>query len=188
MRKITGQRGLLERTIVIQGTHAKIHENLDATGLFSNNHEIAELAIMVGILFEKTEKTNKEDGKEFKIQKETMRDSGGLIQRLYRFCMLLHDDFVPQEIRIERAFNYDDRGDDAFQYEEILESYMRGGYSVLNEKILQAGPHGKNRMTDLDFICNEYDLLKEIDEKMVTRISTKKNNTQLRSRDILSLA
>lgn len=182
------QRGLFERTLVIQGKHAKIHKELLNTGLFSNNHEIAEFAMMIGILYEKTEKKDLEGDLEYKIQKETMRDSGETIIGLYRFCMILHDKFIPQEARLERAFNYDDKGEEALQYEEILESYMRGGYMILDEKILQAGPHSRSRMTDLDFIQNEYDLLNEIDEKVAARLASEKNNKPLSSSEIISFA
>ena len=53
---IKSERRLFERTLVIQGKHAEIHEDLMSSGLFANNHDVAEMAMMVGLLYEMTDK------------------------------------------------------------------------------------------------------------------------------------
>ena len=185
---IKSERRLFERTLVIQGKHAEIHEDLMSSGLFANNHDVAEMAMMVGLLYEMTDKRDEMGEKEFKIGKETMRDSGEVILMLYRFCMLLHDTYISEESRIERAFGYDDKGEEAFQYEEILESYMRGGYLLLEEKILNEGPHRRKDMDFIDYVRNEYNLLEEIDRMMEKKVEEMAGKKPLSMEDILRKA
>ena len=145
-------RNLLEKDLFVRGKHAEIHEKLLKTALFANNHEIVELAMMTGIIYGETDKVSQDSDKAYKVGKETMRDSGQTIVKLYRLCMLIHDDFIEEKERLKRAFGYDNNGDEAEPYVEILLSYMRGGYNVLNNKIINYGPHPFEKKKIEDFI------------------------------------
>ena len=186
--KTNNSRKLFERDVFIKGSHADIHKRLMSTALFNNNHDVAEFAMMVGLLFNKTDKSNDSGIETFKIGKETMRDSGDLIKKLYRLCMLIHDSYIPQKERLERAFGYDMQGENAVIYEETLESYMRGGYLILDEKIMKAGPHNSKNMTFIDFVRNEYNFLNEIDEIMNKKFSGSYVEKPLTTVDILNKA
>lgn len=184
-------RRLLEKTIRVKGKSNRIHANLIKTDLFQHNHEIVELAMMVGILFEKRERASDEieDVQSISIGKETMRDDAGKkIIDLYRFCMLLHEPYIDIEERMQRAFGYDENGEEAEQYEDILFSYMRGGYSILEEKILNYGIHPYHKKQRVDFVRAEYTLHEEINQMMQKKLEEYMENQPMSSLDIISRA
>ena len=187
-------RELFERDVFIKGRHGYYNKQLQATGLFSTNHEVAEIGIMLGLLFEQQENEDTDSEEMFrsttydcKIGKETMRDSGQMIRDLYRHCMLQHDSYINIDERMERAFGYDYKGEDAVSYEEILLTYMRGGISILYEKIIEGGvPRAKKEFGD--YVRNEYRLLEYVETEMKQKYDKKKGVQPMSTEDILKHA
>lgn len=124
------------------GTHADRVKKLTAefdgkVKLFSYNHEVYQLAPIVGFLYKRKAKQNRDNGSDTSIFADQISNYKDVFQFNYQLIMLLDT---------ENAADFDDRVDKAFRLygteqakpdEDLYESYVRGGVDVLYEKLIE---------------------------------------------------
>jgi hypothetical protein len=124
------------------GTHADRVKKLTAEfdgkhKLFSYNHEVYQLAPIVGFLYKRKAEQNRDNGSDTSIFLDQISNYKDVFQFNYQLIMLLDT---------ENAADFDARVDKAFRLygteqakpdEYLYESYVRGGVDVLYEKLIE---------------------------------------------------
>lgn len=124
------------------GTHADRVKRLTAEfdgrhKLFSYNHEVYQLAPIVGFLFTRKSDLNRVGGSDTSIFAEQMSNYKEIFQFNYQLIMLLDADHSADfDARVDKAFRIYGT-EQAKPDEELFEAYVRGGVDVLYEKLIE---------------------------------------------------
>ncbi|MCL2063951.1 MAG: hypothetical protein FWG98_06225 [Candidatus Cloacimonetes bacterium] len=146
------------------GTHADKVVKLTAEfegqhKLFSFNHEVYQLAPIVGFLYNRKAEKNREGGKDTSIFAEQMSNYKDVFHFNYQLIMLVDKNHEPDfDTRVDKAFRFYGT-DKANIDEELYESYVLGGVDVLYEKLIE------NSKAPEDYINNLYAFLKDFETR-----------------------
>ncbi len=124
------------------GTHAdrvkKLIAEFDSKHkLFSYNHEVYQLAPIVGFLYKRKAEQNKDNGSDTSIFPDQISNYKDVFQFNYQLIMLLDvDNAADFDTRVDKAFRFYGT-EQANHDEDLYESYVRGGVDVLYEKLIE---------------------------------------------------
>jgi hypothetical protein len=146
------------------GTHADKVKKLTAEfdgkhKLFSHNHEIYQLAPIVGFLYKKKAVQNRDNNSDTSIFPDQISRYRDVFQFNYQLIMLLdvsHE--VDFDVRVDKAFLFAGTND-AKTDEELYESYVRGGVDVLYEKLIEPSSSPD------DYIKNLYEFMEDFESR-----------------------
>lgn len=148
------------------GTHASrvkklIAEFDDKHKLFSYNHEIYQLAPIIGFLYGRKAELNKENGEDTSIFPDQISGYRDVFLFNYQLIMLLDEENAEElDARIDKAFRL--YGTEKGKADKNLyESYVRGGVDVLYEKLIE------NSKTSDDYIKNLYTFMADFNERYI---------------------
>jgi len=146
------------------GTHADKVKRLTAEfdskhKLFSYNHEIYQLAPIVGFLYRRKAELNRTGGSDTSIFAEQISNYKDIFEFNYQLIMLLDDCHEADlDARIDKAFRFYGM-EKATQDEELYESYVRGGVDVLYEKLIESSTSAD------DYTKNLYEFLEDFESR-----------------------
>jgi hypothetical protein len=146
------------------GTHAdkvkKLTAEFDGSHkLFSYNHEIYQLAPIVGFLYEHKSDLNRENNSDTSIFAEQISSYRNVFEFNYQLIMLLDEKHEPNfDERINKAFRFY-ATEKATPDEELYESYVRGGVDVLYEKLIEPSKNPE------DFIGNLHAFMEDFESR-----------------------
>jgi len=144
------------------GTHADRVKRLTAEfdgkhKLFSYNHEVYQLAPIVGFLYKRKADPNRENGSDTSIFAEQMSNYKDIFQFNYQLIMLLDaynsTDF---DTRVDKAFRIYGT-EQAIPDEDLYEAYVRGGVDVLYEKLIEPS------ISPEDYTKNLYEFMEDFE-------------------------
>ena len=124
------------------GTHADRVKKLTAEfdgkhKLFAYNHEVYQLAPIVGFLYKRKANLNRENGSDTSIFAEQVSNYKDIFQFNYQLIMLLDADSAADfDARVDKAFRVYGT-EQAKPDEELYEAYVRDGVDVLYEKLIE---------------------------------------------------
>lgn len=153
---------IFDKTIVLTGKHAYYADMLKERGFFNRILDVYVNAPLVGLTYNR--KAQKDTSPEYKdidkkVFMETITKETSSLEFVYRLTLLLdQQQEVNLEERVNRAFRDDAHDEIREKHEENMNnfnSYVLGGIEVLYEKIIAQGG------TNMDFIRNAYDFMKE---------------------------
>ncbi len=146
------------------GTHADRVKKLTAEfdgkhKLFSYNHEVYQLAPVVGFLYCRKADINKKDGSDTSIFPDQISHYKDVFQFNYQLIMLLDDTNEANfDIRVDKAFRFCGT-EHAQDDEELYESYVRGGVDVLYEKLIEPSNSPE------DYIKHLYEFMEDFESR-----------------------
>lgn len=146
------------------GTHADRVKKLtaefaDKHKLFSHNHEVYQLAPIVGFLYRRKADLNKVNGSDTSIFPEQISNYKDIFQFNYQLIMLLDvENTADFDTRIDKAFRFY-ATEQAKEDEDLYESYVRGGVDVLFEKLIEP-----SNSPD-DYTKNLYEFMEEFESR-----------------------
>ena len=146
------------------GTHADNVKRLTAEfdgkhKLFSYNHEVYQLAPIVGYLYGRKAEQNRKGDSTTSIFPDQISSYKDVFQFNYQLIMLLDEDHEPDfDARVDKAFRFYGT-DKAVPDEELYESYVRGGVDVLYEKLIEP-----SKSAD-DYIKNLYEFMEDFESR-----------------------
>jgi len=171
---------MFQKEYIFYGSHAgKVKALVDQNSdhkVFIRNIDVLLFAPIVGLLYGKSEKTDKSNAQTTKIFPEQMIKEDKFIKYNYQIVTLL--DKKNKKVikdRVESAFRYigtENVSDDLTRFN----GYILGGVSVLYEKVIH------NSKTKSDYLNNLFDFLDDIN----TRYNQDIENVDLD--DLVSLA
>ena len=143
------------------GSHADKVKKLTAEfdgkqKLFSHNHEVYQLAPIVGYLYQRKAVQNRENGTDTSIFHTEISRHRDVFEFNYRLIMLLD---------IKHESDFDTRVDKAFRFystekaksdEVLYEEYVRGGVDVLYEKLIEQST---------DYVKNLYEFMEDFESR-----------------------
>jgi len=144
------------------GTHADRVKKLTAEfdgkhKLFSYNHEVYQLAPIVGFLYGRKADQNRTGGSDTSIFPDQISNYKDVFQFNYQLIMLLDDDYEADfDVRMDKAFRFYGT-DKAALDEELYESYVRGGVDFLYEKLIEPSASAD------DYIKNLYEFMEDFE-------------------------
>ena len=145
------------------GTHAEKVKRLTSEfdsnkqKLFSYNHEIYQLAPIVGYLYNCKSLLNKDNNIDTSIFPEQISSHRHIFLFNYQLIMLLDKENEPNfDIRIDKAFRYFGT-DKAKDDEELFESYVRGGIDILYEKLIEPSKSPDDYIKNLYEFVNDFE-------------------------------
>ena len=128
---------MFEHDVIITGTHSKYIKILkDETGLFERNLDVYMLAPILGFINNRKGKKNNEDKAKTTIQAQQFSEVKDDCELVYRLIMLLDDETLEKEERLNRAFRYDsdeNKKDEFTRNMEVYDSYVLGGIEYMYE-------------------------------------------------------
>jgi hypothetical protein len=142
------------------GTHADRVKKLTAAyegkhKLFSHNHEVYQLAPIVGFLYKRKADCNNENGIDTSIFPDQISNNKDIFQFNYQLIMLLDvENAADFDLRVDKAFRFYGT-EEAKPDEDLYESYVRGGVDVLFEKLIEL-----SNSPD-DYIRNLYEFVED---------------------------
>lgn len=154
---------MFDKEYVFRGKHAEMVKRLTGklddsvgSGLFKTNYTVYIIAPIIGYMYNNKAELDKGDT-DTKILKGEMLDHKEQFIYNYRLIMMhaLKDE-KPLEERVRIAFKLDDNDEERKPYDELFDSYVRGGVEILYNKIFTDADS-----TD-DKIKNLYEFLEEI--------------------------
>ena len=146
------------------GTHADRVKRLTAEfdgkhKLFSYNHEVYQLAPIVGFLYRRKAEQNRTGGSDTSIFPEQISNYKDVFQFNYQLIMLLDDNHESNfDVRVDKAFRFYGT-EKAAPDEELYESYVRGGVDVLYEKLIEPSTSAD------DYIKNLYEFMEDFESR-----------------------
>lgn len=146
------------------GTHADRVKKLTAEfggkhRLFSHNHEIYQLAPIVGFLYNRKADQNRVNNSDTSIFPDQISSYKDIFQFNYYLIMLLDANHEPDfDARVDKAFRSVGT-DNANPDEELYEAYVRGGIDILFEKLVE------HSSSPDDYIKNLYDFVKDFESR-----------------------
>jgi hypothetical protein len=146
------------------GTHADRVKRLTAEfdgkhKLFSSNHEVYQLAPIVGFLYKRKAEQNSDNGSDTSIFPDQISNYKEVFQFNYQLIMLLDIDNVADfDARVDKAFRLYGT-EQAKADEDLYESYVRGGVDVLYEKLIEP-----SNAPD-DYTKNLYEFMEEFESR-----------------------
>lgn len=155
---------LFQGQYMFYGTHADKVKKLTAEfdgkhKLFMYNHEVYQLAPIVGFLYRRKAEPNKDNGSDTSIFPDQISKYKDVFQFNYQLIMLLDTDNAADiDSRIDKAFRLFGT-DQAKVDEDLYESYVRGGIDVLYEKLIEA-----SNSPD-DYPNKLYDFFKDLESR-----------------------
>jgi len=145
------------------GTHAYKVKRLVAEfngnkqKLFSYNHEVYQLAPIVGYLYNRKTPLNKDSNIDTSIFPDQISSHRDIFLFNYQLIMLLDKEYEPNlEIRIDKAFRFFGTAK-AKDDEELYESYVRGGIDVLFEKLIEPSTSSDKYVHNLYDFVNDFE-------------------------------
>ena len=146
------------------GTHADKVKELTAEfygkqKLFSHNHEVYQLAPVVGFMYGRKAERNHTGGSDTSIFDEQISRYREIFQFNYQLIILLDDVHEPDhDERVNKAFRHYGT-EKALPDEDLYESYVRGGVDVLYEKLVEPSTAPE------DFVKNLYDFMEDFESR-----------------------
>ena len=146
------------------GTHADRVKRLTAEfdgklRLFSYNHEVYQLAPIVGFLYRRKAEQNRAGGSDTSIFPDQISNYKDVFQFNYQLIMLLDDGHEASfDVRVDKAFRFYGT-DKAASDEELYESYVRGGVDVLYEKLIEPSTSKE------DYVKNLYEFMEDFESR-----------------------
>jgi len=145
------------------GTHAEKVKRLisefdsDKHKLFSYNHEIYQLAPIVGFIYKRKSSQNKDNNIDTSIFLSEISSHRDIFIFNYQLIMLLDKEYEPNfDVRQDKAFRYFGT-DKAKDDEELYESYVRGGIDVLYEKLIEPSTKPDDYIKNLYEFVNDFE-------------------------------
>lgn len=160
---------MFDKDYAFKGTHAekvkRLTSQFEGTNqLFARNLDVYLMAPVVGFLYQRKEKMNK-DGKQTNILYNELSKIVNDLKFIYSLIMLLDTKHEPDlDERINKAFRYFGT-EKAKEDEELFEDYVRGGIDVLYDKLIEGATLPE------DYMNNLYDFLEEINERYNQKIN-----------------
>jgi hypothetical protein len=147
------------------GTHAERVRKLisefdrEKHKLFAYAHEIYQLAPIVGFLYNRKSKMNREGGLDTSIFPEQISSYKDVFQFNYQLIMLLDENHEADfDKRVDKAFRFYGT-EKALPDEELYESYVRGGVDVLYEKLIEP-----SKLPE-DYVKNLYEFMEDFESR-----------------------
>ena len=160
---------MFEKDIIITGTHASyIKEMKEVAGLFARNLDIYMLAPIMGFLNNRKGQKNNEGGEKSTIQAQQLSNVKEDCELIYRLIILLDEDDIDKDERLNRAFRYDSDVEKKKEFDnamEIYNEYVLGGIEYMHEtfvagcvevddyttKIFEAASDFQDEINELDY-------------------------------------
>ncbi|MHA6260034.1 hypothetical protein ACXYMX_08965 [Sporosarcina sp. CAU 1771] len=166
----------------IKGKHAAYMKQLvEDNKLFNRNLDVYMTAPLIGYVNGRQEEADKSDQYSEVIRKigtEALLKEKSQLNMIYRLIMLLDNtDNLTIEEQVNRAFRHDSNDDLKEKHKanmEVFETYVRGGISILYEKVIQ------NVTVPDDYFKNISNYIKEYAEEL-KGISEEKAENELNS-------
>lgn len=160
---------MFDKEYVFRGKHAEMVRKLtakldDSVGrsLFKTNYDVYAIAPVVGLMYNRKAELDKgkADSDVTKIFRDKMMDEKDQLVFNYRLIMMqaLKGKKTLEE-RTEIAFKLDDNDVARKPYDELYDSYVRGGVEIIYDKIFTG-----QESTD-DIIKNMYSFFEEVNER-----------------------
>lgn len=160
---------MFDKEYVFRGKHAEMVKRLtakldDSVGrsLFKTNYDVYAIAPVVGLMYNRKAELDKgkADFDTTKIFRDKMIDEKEQLVFNYRLIMMqaLKGKKTLEE-RTEIAFKLDDNDEARRPYDELYDSYVRGGVEIIYDKIFTG-----QESTD-DIIKNMYTFFEEVNER-----------------------
>ena len=146
------------------GTHADKVKRLTAEfdgkhKLFQYNHEVYQLAPVVGFLYRRRAEQNRESGSDTSIFPEQISNYKDVFLFNYQLIMLLDENHESDEnARLDKAFRFFGT-DKSLPDEELYEAYVRGGVDVLYEKLIEPATSPE------DYVKNLYEFMDDFESR-----------------------
>lgn len=166
---------MFDKEYVFRGKHAEMVKKLtarldDSSGraLFKTNYDVYAAAPIVGFIYNKKAEPDRgnADSDVTKIFRDKMMDEKEQLIFNYRLIMMLSlKNKKTLEERTEIAFKLDDDDEARRPYDELYDSYVRGGVEVIYDKIFT-----EQEGTD-DIIKNMYNFFEEIHARYYHTVS-----------------
>lgn len=164
---------VFDNTIILTGKHAFYSDKLKELDFFNRIIDVYINASVVGFIYNRKSKKDKSSeykDVEKKIFLETVTKELDSLEFTYRLILLSDSsETLSFDERVNRAFRDDSLKDENNKRHaenfDLFNSYVRGGIEILYEKIASKGH------TDMDFIKNSFDFMKELE------VSTNKNSS-----------
>lgn len=153
--------------IQVQGSHAtKLYELVFYNGndknerLFPRYIDVYMVAPLIGVLYGRKEVQCKELVSPRNILAETVIKNEKQLMMIYRLIMLFEDhNELDTEDRVYRAFrDYANRehNDNHTRNSEVFNMYVRGGISILHEKVINDSNSFENHISNYRDFITEY--------------------------------
>ena len=157
---------MFDKEYVFRGKHAEMVKRLTGKlddsvnrALFKTNYDVYAVAPVLGLLYNEKAELDKgtADSDITKIFRDKLMDEKD--QLVFNYRLIMMSAFKGEkslEERVEIAFKLDDNDEARKPYDELYDSYVRGGVEILYNKIFSDGD------TTDDKIKNMYEFLEEV--------------------------
>lgn len=160
---------MFDKEYVFRGKHAGMVKRLtakldDSAGrsLFKTNYDVYAIAPIVGLMYNRKVDLDKgkADSDVTKIFRDKMMDEKDQLVFNYRLIMMqAFKGKKSLEERTEIAFKLDDNDEERKPYDELYDSYVRGGVEIIYDKVFTGA-----ESTD-DIIKNMYNFFDEVNTR-----------------------
>lgn len=154
---------MFESDITINGKHATYMKFLvNHAKLFARYFDVYVNAAILGYLYGKKSQKDSESTDRARIYADVLIKEKKQIEYIYRLIMLLDDEIISKDERINRAFRWDayNNGKELEQNIKLFNDYVFGGIEILYED------YCSDCTMEEDYIDKAYDVVKKFDEDL----------------------